>query len=80
MSISPARNPEKGRFTVKPTEVNHFTGRRKTVDDKRYVDIEIKRDSSAPGGVDDELYVQVSEHTQVFKYGDQEDEQPRLID
>ena len=29
---------------------------------------------------DSELYVQVGEHTQVFKYGDREDEQPRLID
>lgn len=77
VSISPSRNPERGSFKVKPTEVNHFTGRRKTVDDKRIVDIEVQRNSDGGakdhGKTDDELFVQVGEHTQVFKYGDQED-------
>jgi len=32
------------------------------------------------GDCEDELFVQVGEHTQVFKYGEREDEKPRLID
>ena len=64
VSISPSRNPEKKScFVVKPTEVNHFTGRRKTMDDERHVDIEIKRGGDTKGEIDDELYVQVGEHT-----------------
>ena len=94
MSISPSRNERagsKGAFTVKPTEINHFTGRRKTFDDQRHIDIEVQRERDGTGiknlasrdkskNNDDELYVQVGEHTQVFKYGDKGEEQPRLID
>ena len=93
MSISPSRNERpgsKGAFTVKPADINHFTGRRKTLDDQRHIDIEVPRERDGTGiknlasrdkkADDDELYVQVGEHTQVFKYGDKEDEQPRLID
>ena len=77
MSISPSRNERpgsKGAFTVKPAEINHFTGRRKTLDDQRHVDIEVQRERDGTSiknlasrdkskNNDDELYVQVGEHT-----------------
>ena len=61
---------------MKPTQVNHFTGRRKTLDDQRHVDIELTRENDGSNNIknlaaprdksknnDDELYVQVGEHT-----------------
>ena len=77
VSISPERKRSTSKgFQVKPTEINHFTGRRKTLEDKRHVDLEIQRDSDVSGNMkrDDELFVQVGEHTQVFKYGERPDE------
>ena len=59
------------------------------MEETRTVDIEVKRENLNTEGVaggpsnqqdDNELYVQVGEHTQVFKYGDKDDEDPKLID
>ena len=70
VSISPSRKRSKSRgFTVKPTQVNHFTGKKLTVDDTRTVELEVKREDvqggykKTPTDDDDELYVQVGEHT-----------------
>ena len=87
VSISPTRNRSRSKgFTVKPTSVNHFTGKRLTVEDTRTVDLEVPRDALQSGKKrtasedDQELFVQVGEHTQVFKYGNKDDQKPELID
>jgi len=68
VSISPSRNRSRSRgFTVKPTQVNHFTGKKLTVDDTRTIDLEVRREQVQSGkgqpDEDKELFVQVGEHT-----------------
>ena len=66
VSISPSRETRqqnKSSFVLKPTEINHFTGKQKTEKDQRVIDIELKRENSDVRGReksrknDDELYV-----------------------
>jgi len=72
VSISPSRKKQGAGFSVKPTAINHFTG-------KRIKDNEVKIEVDKPKD-NEELFVQVGEQTKVFKYGEAEQEKPRLIE
>ena len=87
VSISPGKNGRRQNaktFQVKPTEINHFTGKRKSMSPDRNAprnpSMGPNQGLKSPSANDGpELKVQVGERTAVFKYGDKEDE-PRLID
>lgn len=75
MSISPPRKRAKG-FALKPTEINHFTGK-PIKRNQEAIDIEIDREAIKKD--DPEIYVQVGEVKQVYKYGERPEEKPSLI-
>lgn len=82
MKITAGRGPgksNKGGFTIKPTSVNHFTGKKlPSLEDNSITDPQASREDLRNSKThlisesQDLLYVQLGDKTQVFGFGQQE--------